>query len=173
MWANGPSWRDNGLQARRRALTMLGLNQPLLINILGHAAGALIFAIFLFLLFSGRGWSGLRGRYLSGLAAGLSLVVLVCPNLPPLALNLVIAVSFSALSLLPAVLLHVSVKDTRPVLVAFGYALSAVAVGMHFWEIRGNGPALHQAALLLITIGFLLLTAVAVADTGAGGGAPP
>jgi hypothetical protein len=71
---------------------MIPFNQPLLINILGHAAGALIFAIFLFLLFSGRGWSGLRGRYLSGLAAGLSLVwnlgslvVLVCPNLPPLA----------------------------------------------------------------------------------------
>jgi hypothetical protein len=151
---------------------MPGLNQPQLINILGHAAGALIFAIFLFLLFSGRGWSGLRGRYLSGLAAGLSLVwnlgslvVLVLPNLPPLALNLVIAVSFSVLSLLPAVLLHVSVKDTRPVLVAFGYTLSAVAVGMHFWEIRGNGPTLHQDALLLITIGFLLLTAVAVADT--------
>jgi hypothetical protein len=139
---------------------MLGLNQPQLINILGHAAGALIFAIFLFLLFSGRGWSGLRGRYLSGLAAGLSLVwnlgslvVLVCPNLPPLALNLVIAVSFSVLSLLPAVLLHVSVKDTRPVLVAFGYALSAVAVGMHFWEIRGNGPALHQDALRLVIRG--------------------
>src|SRR5450759_5319589 len=52
---------------------MLGLNQPLLINILGHAAGALIFAIFLVLLYSGRGWSGLQGRYLSALAASLSL----------------------------------------------------------------------------------------------------
>src|ERR1035441_5089309 len=39
---------------------MLGLNQPLLINILGHAAGALIFGIFLVLLYSGRGWSGRR-----------------------------------------------------------------------------------------------------------------
>jgi len=48
---------------------MPGLNQPLLINILGHAAGALIFAIFLVLLYSGRGWSGSRGRYLPGLAA--------------------------------------------------------------------------------------------------------
>ena len=48
---------------------MPGINEPLLINILGHAAGALIFAIFLGLLFSGRGWSGDRGRNLSGLAA--------------------------------------------------------------------------------------------------------
>ena len=75
---------------------MLGLNQPLLINILGHAAGALIFAIFLVLLYSGRGWSGMRGRYLSGLAAGLSLtwnlgslVVLAWPALPAPVLDMV------------------------------------------------------------------------------------
>ncbi|HUI53840.1 MAG TPA: histidine kinase [Bryobacteraceae bacterium] len=146
------------------------LNQPLLINVLGHAGGALIFAIFLYLLFSGRGWSGVQGRGLPALAAVLSLVwnlgslaVLVRPGLPPLLLNLVIAVSFSVLSLLPAVLLHLSVGGAQPALVGCGYSLSAVAVAMHFWEIRGNGPALHQAALLLITAGFLLLTGIAVA----------
>jgi len=150
---------------------MLPFNQPVLINILGHAGGALIFAIFLVLLFSGQGWAGLKGRYLSGLAAGLSLVwnlgslvVLVRPNLPPVWLNLVIAVSFSVLSLLPAVLLHVSLGTSRRHLVVLGYTLSWIAVGMHFWEIRGNGPALHQVALLLITIGFLLLTTLAVAE---------
>ena len=150
---------------------MLPFNQPLLINILGHAGGALIFAIFLVLLFSGRGWSGLKGRYLTGLAAGLSLlwnlgslVVLVCPNLPAVWLNLTIAISFSVLSLLPAVLLHVSVGSARPQLAALGYTLSSIAVGMHFWEIRGNGPELHQVALLLITVGFLLLTLFVVAD---------
>ena len=150
---------------------MLSFNQPLLINVLGHAGGALIFAIFLTLLFSGRGWSGLRGRYLSGLAAVLSLVwnlgslvVLVRPNLPAVWLNLVIAVSFSVLSLLPAVLLHVSIGTSRSALVACGYVLSAIAVAMHFWEFHGNGPALHQEALLLITIGFLVLTTVAVAE---------
>jgi len=150
---------------------MLSFNQPLLINVLGHAGGALIFAIFLTLLFSGRGWSGLRGRYLSGLAAVLSLVwnlgslvVLVRPNLPAVWLNLVIAVSFSVLSLLPAVLLHVSIGTSRSALVACGYVLSAIAVAMHFWEFHGNGPAFHQEALLLITIGFLVLTTVAVAE---------
>ena len=150
---------------------MGALNEPQLINILGHAAGALIFAIFLVLLYSERGWSGLKGRYLSGIAAALSLVwnlgslvVLVRPSLPAVWLNLAIAISFSVLSLLPAVLLHVSVGTERPLLVKFGYALSFVAVAMHFWEIRGNGPALHQVALLLITIGFLALTTLAVAD---------
>jgi two-component system LytT family sensor kinase len=150
---------------------MLPFNQPLLINILGHAGGALIFTIFLALLFSGRGWSGMRGRYLSGLAAVLSLVwnigslvVLVRPNLPSVWFNLVIAVSFSVLTLLPAVLLHVSVGSARSVLVSCGYGLSSIAVIMHFWEFHGNGPALHQEALLLITIGFLILTIVAVAE---------
>src|SRR5581483_4172156 len=156
---------------RKADVAVVNFSQPLLINILGHAGGALIFAIFLTLLYSGRGWSGLKGRYLSGLAAGLSLVwnlgslvVLVQPHLPPLWLNLVIAVSFSVLSLLPAVLLHLSVGKSRSALVVCGYFLSAIAVGMHFWEFHGNGAALHQEALLLITIGFLVLTALAVAD---------
>ena len=154
---------------------MLGLNQPLLINILGHAAGALIFAIFLVLLYSGRGWSGLQGRYLSGLAAGLSLVwnlgslvVLAWPGLPAPVLALVAATSFSVLSLLPAVLLQVSLEGRWPALVWAGYVLSTVAVIMHFWEIhfweiQGNGAALHQTALMVITVGFLILAAVAVA----------
>src|SRR5262249_24442164 len=43
-----------------------------------------------------------------------------------------------------------------------GYILSSIAVAMHFWEIRGNGAALHQVALLLITLGFLILTGAAV-----------
>src|SRR5438309_223546 len=149
---------------------MPGFNEPLLINIVGHAGGALIFGIFLALLFSGRGWSGARGRYLSGLAAALSLiwnlgslVVLVFPALPAPVLNLVVAASFSVLSLLPAVLLHLWLEEGQRPLVVSGYVLSGCAVAMHFWEIRGNGAALHQVALLLITIGFLLLTGAAVA----------
>ncbi len=149
---------------------MLGLNQPLLINILGHAAGALIFAIFLFLLYSGRGWSGMQGRYLSGLAAGLclvwnlgSLVVLAWPSLPAPVLDVVVAVSFSMLSILPAVLLQVSLEGVWPGLAATGYALSTTAVLMHFWEIQGNGATLHQTALLVITVGFLTLALVAMA----------
>jgi hypothetical protein len=147
---------------------MVGLNQPLLINILGHAAGALIFAIFLALLFSGRGWSGLQGRFLSALAASLamawnlgSLVVLAWPGLPPPVLDLVVAMSFSVLSLLPAVLLQVSLEGAWPALAGAGYALSTAAVIMHFWEIRGNGATLHQTALLVITGGFLTLAVVA------------
>ena len=34
---------------------------------------------------------------------------------------------------------------------------------MHFWEIEGNSATLHQTALLVITVGFLILAVVAVA----------
>jgi len=149
--------------------------QPLLINVLGHAAGALVFAIFLVLLYSGRGWSGVQGRYLPGLAASLalawnlgSLIVLAFPRLPARESDLVVAVSFSALSLLPAVLLHVSLEGGSKGLVGAGYVLSAIAVFMHFWEIRGDGAALHQRALLLITIGFVILTTAAVVRAAVG-----
>jgi hypothetical protein len=149
---------------------MLDVGRTQLINILGHASGALVFAIFLCLLFSRRGWSGARGRYLPALAAVLSIIwdlgsllVLTRPGMPPLAMNLVVAVSFSAFSLLPAVLLHISFGDARLKLVRAGYLLSAIAVGMHFWEVRGANLPLHQSALLLITVGFLLLTGIAVA----------
>jgi hypothetical protein len=155
---------------------MPGFNEPLAINIVGHTAGAVLFAIFLALLFSGRGWSGARRPYLSGAAAGLalcwnlgSLIVLVFPDLAPWSMRLVVAISFSALSLLPAVLLHVWLHDGHKPIVAAGYLLSAVAVAMHFREIPGGGTELHQIALLLITIGFLVLTGAAVALRGGGG----
>ena len=144
------------------------LHQPVTINILGHATGALIFTIFLVLLYGGRGWTG-GGRYLSGLAASLSLVwnvgslvVLALPGLPGPILDLVVAISFSVLSLLPAVLLHISLEGKRRTILTAGYLLSFTAVCMHFWEIRRNGAELHQRALLLITVGFLALTAVVV-----------
>ena len=150
---------------------MPGLNQPLLINILGHAAGALIFAIFLVLLYSGRGWSGSRGRYLPGLAAALSLlwnlgslIVLTWPGLPAAVEGVLVACSFSTLTLLPAVLLHISLGDRNRALVISGYALGAIASAMHFVEIRGNAALWHEAALLVTTIGFLVLTALAAAS---------
>jgi len=69
-----------------------------------------------------------------------SLLVLAWPGMPAGARDLVIALSFSVLSLLPAVLLHLSLKDGQPALVAVGYLLGGVAVGMHFWEVLAMAP---------------------------------
>ena len=142
--------------------------QAALINILGHTAGAVLFATFLVLLYSRRGWSGAEGRQLSGLAAALSLCwnvgslfVLVWPAMSDAAQGWLVALTFSTLSVLPAVLLNVSLRGRLPALAVCGYALSGVAVAMHFWEVREHSPSLHQTALQLITVGFLALTAVA------------
>ncbi len=145
------------------------MTQAPLINVLGHTAGAVLFATFLALLFSHRGWSGARGRRLSGLAAGLSLcwnvgslVVLVWPEMPDGLQGWVVAASFSMLSVLPAVLLHISLENRLRAVAVCGYALSAVAVALHFFEVWQHSPTLHQTALSLITIGFLALTAASL-----------
>jgi two-component system LytT family sensor kinase len=144
--------------------------QAQLINILGHTAGAILFATFLGLLFSVRGWSGTRGRRLSGLAAALSLcwnlgslMVLVWPEMPDQWQGWLVALSFSMLSVLPAVLLHISLGDRLPLVTLAGYGLGGVAVAMHFREVAEHSPTLHQTALRLITIGFLVLTAASFA----------
>ena len=143
------------------------------VNVLGHAAGALIFAIFLALLFSRRGWSGARGRYLAALAAALSLtwnvgslMVLVCSDLSAAATVWIVALSFSVLSFLPAVLLQISLEDGRRGLVCTGYLLSGIAAAMHFAEIRHVSPTVHFVALLLITVSFPALIAIALIRGG-------
>lgn len=155
---------------------MPGFDLPLTINLIGHTAGALLFAIFLALLFSRRGWSGERGRNLSGLAAALALVwnlgsllVLLLPGIPAFGSKTAVATSFCALSLLPAVLLHVWLQGAHRGIAVAGYLLSGAAMAMHVREVRADDPSLHRVAILATTIGFLLLTGIAVALRGGGG----
>ena len=129
---------------------MPGFSEPLAINIIGHTAGALLFAIFLSLLFSGRGWSGGRGRYLSGAAAGLallwnlgSLLVLVVPGLSPTTVKVLAAASFSVLSLLPAVLLHVWLDDGRRGIQKFAPMMFADPEGVNS-DLVGAFDLLHE-----------------------------
>ncbi len=89
--------------------------------------------------------------------------MLAWPGLAPRAVDLLAAFSFSVLSLLPAVLLQVSLDGHWPRLAIGGYALSGAAILLHWREIYTTGGDLHQEALLLTTVGFLALTVVAVA----------
>src|ERR1700687_5398718 len=112
---------------------MLGNHEPLAVNILGHAAGAVVFGIFLILLIQDTAGVRFRGKWLSITSAVLallwnagSLALLLLPSGAHVASNIISGFSFSALSLLPAVLLHVSLqKGLRP-LVVTGYLLSAL-----------------------------------------------
>ena len=65
-----------------------------------------------------------------------------------------VIVSFSALSLLPAVLLQVALQAKRPAIVVAGYIVSACAVALHC-------DSLHQRAVVLVAVGFGLLTVIA------------
>src|SRR5579871_1589346 len=121
---------------------MNSLHELQLVNTLGHSAGAIIFGIFLYLLLRDRSATPLRLSWLSVIAASLaffwnvgSLAVLMTPSDRPLATSLIVCFSFSVLSLLPAVLLHLSLTGGFEPVVAIGYGLSAIATGMHLWEL--------------------------------------
>ena len=147
--------------------------EPLLVNMLGHTAGAVVFGIFLFLLLR-EGVSRARDSRLSIVAAGLSFIwnlgSLAALTMPSgQAADIVAALSFGALSILPAVLLHIALDRQFPAIYGSGYALAAVALVLHMAELGGAEPGFHRRGLILITIGFSLLTlAAAVAITRGG-----
>jgi two-component system LytT family sensor kinase len=146
------------------------IHEPLLVNIIGHTAGAVIFGIFLILFIRDRAGSGfLRGSWLSFAAAALaflwdavSLTALSVSHSAPGFSLVAVAVSFAMLSLLPAVLLHLSLKQQLRGVVAAGYVLSSVAVVLHLLDLTGGHGKYKGMALVLIPVGFGILTSIAV-----------
>ena len=150
---------------------MLNVHEPLLVNTIGHSAGALIFGIFLFLFLKDRASTRfLRGSWLSFTAAALALLwdlgslgAMLAATRESGSEEFWIAFSFAMLSLLPAVLLHLSLDtNVRPIVVG-GYILSFIAASMHFWQPLHPLSHARQNALILIPVGFGILTAAAVA----------
>jgi len=141
-----------------------------LVNTIGHSAGAIIFGIFLYLLLRDRSGTRLRGSWLSFAAAGLAflwnigaLAALIASTRNAALAELIVFFCFAVLSLLPAVLLHLSLDGSFAPVIASGYALSAVAIGVHLEELLHPGSNYQRRALLLITIGFAILTGISVA----------
>lgn len=128
------------------------LRDPVLINTTGHSAGLLLFGLIIILLI--RDWRahGVRQTKLSLAAAALalswnagSLVALASHY------DIIATLSYSVLSLLPAVLLQVALQGKNRLIVIAGYAVSASAAMLHF-------ARFHEMALVLIAGGFGLLT---------------
>jgi two-component system LytT family sensor kinase len=147
---------------------MPNIHEPQLVNTIGHSAGAVLFGIFLFLLIRDRAGGAFRDRWQSFAAAALaflwnagSLAVLATANTA--VTPILVAFSFSVLSFLPAVLLHISLGDSLRPVISVGYLLSLTATFLHFSELWGGSLRLHEIALSLITIGFGILTAIALA----------
>jgi len=154
---------------------MLNNHEPLIVNAIGHLAGAIVFSIFLVLALRGGAGRRLNENRLSVASAGLawlwnvgSFAILVLPTGE--ARWIVEAASFSILSLLPAVLLHLSLRGKFRLLVVTAYALSTVAIVMHLSEGLLTALPLHKLALWVITFGFGVLTIVAAAGVLLEGG---
>ena len=152
-------------------LTGTGLHDPVWINTIGHTAGVLLFGLIIALLVRDRRARGVRQIGLSTLAAALalvwnigSLIALAFPEANSILITAVMTISFSVLSLIPAVLLQVALRGQRFVLTLCGYAVSTIAVVLHVSELFVSNEYPHQWALILIASGFGVLTIVAFAS---------
>ncbi len=149
-------------------LTESSLRDPVLINTIGHTAGLLLFGLIITLFLRDRRAHGIRQTKLSIVAATLalgwnggSLIALGVGEANSSSMALVMAGAFSVLSLLPAVLLEIALQGQLPIVARAGYAVSALAIMLHVSELFVRGPAPHQAALLLVAAGFIILTVTA------------
>jgi two-component system LytT family sensor kinase len=150
-------------------------HQPLIVNAVGNLAGAIAFAIFLTLALRGVTVRRLRNNWRSIGSAALALVwnvgSFLALLLPPGRVHGVVeAVRYSALSLLPAVLLDLSLAGRLRRLAEIGYVVSGAAIVMHLLELLLPGAGLHQLALLLIAGSFGALTVAAAAGILMAGG---
>ncbi len=137
------------------------VHSSLVVNAIGHCAGALAFGLLLYLIFLSRHRT-YRAEHLLTAAAALaftwnagSLLALTLSDFRSPLIDLLVSISFSALSFLPAVLLHIAVSGERrrPFLI-IGYSVSTVSTLLHMVEMVRPDSRFHYAGLLLITAGF-------------------
>src|ERR1700681_3640616 len=138
----------------------LSVHKPVVVNTIGHSAGVAIFGILLYLFLVN--WRRAREERssLPAVAAALAMLwnlgslIALATGPSSMVADVIVAASFSVLSVLPAVLLHISLgSDHRPLWMG-GYVLSAVAVVLHAIDLVTGAPRFHYAALLLVTAGF-------------------
>ena len=147
----------------------LSLHAPVLVNTIGHCAGAIAFGILLYLLLLDWRRATDERSLLPSIAAGLAFLwnagsligMATAPAGNPIA-DIIIAGSFSVLSFLPAVLLHISLQSRPRFLWIAGYAVSTIAALLHIGDLITGAPRFHYAAILLVTIGFAVLTTASV-----------
>ena len=154
----------------------LSLHAPVMVNTIGHCAGAIAFGILLYLLLLDWRRDAGERSLLPLIAAGLALLwnvgsligMSTAPVDDPIT-DFISAASFSVLSLLPAVLLHISLQSRSRFLWMTGYAVSGLAVLLHAGDLITGAPRFHYAAILLVTIGFGVLTTISVAQEALSG----
>jgi two-component system LytT family sensor kinase len=145
----------------------LSIHEPLLVNTIGHCAGVVIFGMLLYFFLLNWRRAREESSRLPAIAAALallwnigSLIALATGPAGGMAADIIIAASFSVLSILPAVLLHISLGSHYRALWMSGYVLSLTAVALHVVDLVTRAPRFHYAALLLVTLGFAWLTVI-------------
>lgn len=153
----------------KRVPDWLSIHEPVLVNTIGHCAGAVLFGMLLYFFLLNWRQDREQRTKLPLLAASLaflwnvgSLVALGAGRQGGMAADVIVAASFSVLSLLPAVLLHISLSSRHRLLWRSGYLLSFTAIALHAGDLVTRSSRLHFAALLLVTVGFAALTAISV-----------
>jgi hypothetical protein len=147
----------------------LSIHEPVLVNTVGHCAGVVLFGMLLYFFLLNWRHDREERTKLPALAAALaflwnvgSLVALGVGREAGMVSDVIVAASFSVLSLLPAVLLHISLGAHHRPLWIGGYALSFAAIVLHVADLITRSSRLHFDALLVVTIGFAVLTAISV-----------
>src|SRR5260370_4291423 len=147
----------------------LSIHEPVLVNTIGHGAGAVLFGILFYLFLVNWRRSRQERSSLPALAAALamlwnigSLIGLAAGPASGIVADVIVAASFSVLSLLPAVLLHIHLGSHHRALWLSGYSLSVIAASLHITELLTGAARFHYAALLLVTLGFVGLTVLSV-----------
>jgi len=139
----------------------------LLANTVGHGAGVLLFGIALWLLMRRRGGrAGVWAAWLALIWNLASLVSLGLGNEVRMGKAAADSLAFAALSLLPAVLLELSVGGAFRVATRLGYAVSTLAAVLHATELVVEQSGIHRTGLWMVTAGFASLTLYCFARTG-------
>jgi two-component system, LytTR family, sensor kinase len=106
---------------------------------------------------------------MSAWAAALALLwnigdlVVLAPGLQEnAAVHILHVISFSALTLLPAVLLHIWLEGRYSFLRHIGYTVGSASTGSHLWAHFVNSSSPHHSALALATAGFGGLTIISI-----------
>ncbi len=134
---------------------------PVFLNTAGHISGLVIFGLLTLLLLKTKGTAASVQRTASIIASCLaflwnlgSLVGLAFLQRDGQVADWLVAINFSVLSVLPAVLFSVLLKSRKPYLTRLGYTISLFAVFLHFAELDFQSERLHETALLVVTAGF-------------------
>ena len=147
----------------------VSIENPVFVNTLGHTAGVFVFGLLIALLLKSGAARANRQKAASLAAAFLALLWNIGSLLGLASLqrdgqvaDWLVALNFSVLSLLPAVLFSVLLKRGRLLLVPLGYGVSLCAVVLHFADLRFQSARLHETALMVVTAGFASLGVAAL-----------